>query len=451
MHLIKKAAKSMLPVGWIKKKLSEACSFGGGSGFKEELQGQTYGDYPFIKVSDMELPDNKKYIVTSNNWINESLRKHQGIKIFPEKAVVFAKVGAALLLNRRRLLTRNTAIDNNMMAAMPTSVDHQYLFYLLSLIDFKELVQTGAVPSINQSQLSEVDIPLASPEEQIQIGVILSNMDRAIEQTEAVIEKQTRVKTGLMQDLLTKGIDENVNIRSEKTHEFKNSPLGRIPVEWEFKTADLLLREGILEEIKDGNHGELHPKSNDFVEEGVPFIMATDIAEGTIDFEGCKKITSKQYHSLRIGFAKPYDVLLSHKASIGFVAVVPSWVKKLMLTPQVTYYRIRNRKKLLNQYLLYYMQSNQFQNPLKNLSKQSTRDYIGILAQRRLYHLYPRELTEQDRIATILRAIDEAIKGEKEKLNKLKHVKSGLMKDLLTGEVLVTKLLKREGELTEAL
>ena len=58
-------------------------------------------------------------------------------------------------------------------------------------------------------------------------------MDRAIEETEALIAKQQRIKTGLMQDLLTRGIDEGDNLRSEQTHKFKDSPLGRIPVEWE--------------------------------------------------------------------------------------------------------------------------------------------------------------------------------------------------------------------------
>ena len=58
-------------------------------------------------------------------------------------------------------------------------------------------------------------------------------VDRAIEQTKALISKQQRIKTGLMQDLLTRGIDEGGNLRSEQNHKFKDSPLGRIPVEWE--------------------------------------------------------------------------------------------------------------------------------------------------------------------------------------------------------------------------
>jgi len=70
-------------------------------------------------------------------------------------------------------------------------------------------------------------------QEQRIIAQVLSTVDRAIEQTAALIAKQQRIKTGLMQDLLTRGIDEHGNLRSEATHKFKDSPIGRIPVEWE--------------------------------------------------------------------------------------------------------------------------------------------------------------------------------------------------------------------------
>ena len=79
-----------------------------------------------------------------------------------------------------------------------------------------------------------VHCPVSKPE-QTKIAEILSTVDRAIEQTEALIAKQQRIKTGLMQDLLTRGIDEHGNLRSEQTHQFKDSPLGRIPVEWEVR------------------------------------------------------------------------------------------------------------------------------------------------------------------------------------------------------------------------
>jgi type I restriction enzyme S subunit len=83
------------------------------------------------------------------------------------------------------------------------------------------------------NQLKNFIVPLPPLPEQRKIAQILETVDNAIEKTEKIIEKYKRIKQGLMQDLLTKGIDEKGNIRSEKTHKFKDSPLGRIPEEWE--------------------------------------------------------------------------------------------------------------------------------------------------------------------------------------------------------------------------
>jgi type I restriction enzyme S subunit len=90
----------------------------------------------------------------------------------------------------------------------------------------------SGIPHVDKEVLGKLEILKLPPDEQKLVAHILSQLDRAIEQTEALIAKQQRIKTGLMQDLLTKGIDEHGNIRSEATHAFKDSPLGRIPAEW---------------------------------------------------------------------------------------------------------------------------------------------------------------------------------------------------------------------------
>jgi type I restriction enzyme, S subunit len=89
------------------------------------------------------------------------------------------------------------------------------------------------VPSLSRDLLYRIKVPKPPNPEQAKIAEILSTVDRAIEQTEALIAKQQRVKIGLMQDLLTRGIDRHGNLRSEQAHEFKDSPLGRVPVEWD--------------------------------------------------------------------------------------------------------------------------------------------------------------------------------------------------------------------------
>ncbi len=101
--------------------------------------------------------------------------------------------------------------------------------------------------------------------EQQKISEILETIDNAIEKTDKLIEKYKRIKQGLMQDLLTKGIDQNGNIRNEKTHKFKNSPIGRIPEEWN------ITRLGIVGEIEYGERlGE-----EDYNENGFSLVYGT--------------------------------------------------------------------------------------------------------------------------------------------------------------------------------
>ena len=109
-----------------------------------------------------------------------------------------------------------------------------FIFYSLEHKDIQSFIVGGTRAKLNQTALRSIQLSVPNKiEEQTQIAAILSTIDLAITQTEAIIAKQQRIKTGLMQDLLTKGIDENGNIRSEATHEFKDSSIGRIPVEWE--------------------------------------------------------------------------------------------------------------------------------------------------------------------------------------------------------------------------
>jgi type I restriction enzyme S subunit len=167
---------------------------------------------------------------------------------------------------------------------------------------------------------------------------------------------------------------------------------------------------GIIEKPLDGNHGEIHPKGGDFVSTGIPFIMASDINNSLIDFKNCKFISKKQAETLRKGFAKFGDVLLTHKATIGRTAIVPNInTKYILLTPQVTYYRVKDNSRLINLYLKYYFDSKSFQSVLSAFSGAgSTRAYIGITEQLNLPIILP-DLTTQQKIASVLSSLDSKI------------------------------------------
>lgn len=185
----------------------------------------------------------------------------------------------------------------------------------------------------------------------------------------------------------------------------------QLPADWSLVTVGQLMNEGVIAKPLDGNHGEIHPKGSDFVGDGIPFVMATDINDGRVDLVNCKFITREQADSLAKGFAIPEDVLLTHKATLGRTAIVGDLkTPYIMLTPQVTYYRVVKKSRLHNRFLKYYFDSPFFQDTLVNHGDSgSTRAYVGITAQRDLPIVLPNLVREQKSIAAVLTSLDDKI------------------------------------------
>jgi type I restriction enzyme S subunit len=183
-----------------------------------------------------------------------------------------------------------------------------------------------------------------------------------------------------------------------------------VPEGWNVFTVEKLIEDGIIAKPLDGNHGGIHPKSKDYVDDGIPFVMASDMENGEIDFIGCKKITLQQAKTLRKGFAKAGDVLLSHKATIGRTAILQkNSFEHVLLTPQVTYYRVIDFQKLNPVYLKTYFDSPKFQALFKLWSGDgSTRAYLGITAQQKLPIVLP-PIDIQNNISSVIASFNEKV------------------------------------------
>ncbi len=157
--------------------------------------------------------------------------------------------------------------------------------------------------------------------------------------------------------------------------------------------------------------------------------MASDMKDGVADVVNCTFISEQQANSLRKGFAKSGDVLLSHKATIGRTALVGEiGVKFLVLTPQVTYYRVLDFTRLNNRYLKYYFDSAPFQQVLGAWAGAgSTRAYIGITAQRKLPIVLP-PIKVQNEIASVVGALDDRITLLRETNTTLEAIAQALFK-----------------------
>lgn len=178
-------------------QIGTVCKFRGGNAFSPDLQGRKAGKIPFIKVSDMNLPANRLKIVEAENYVDSNDIQKMRAKPFEAGSVVFAKVGAALFLNRRRMIVTPTCIDNNMMGAIPDSskITPDYLFLVLQQIDFKTIVQEGAIPSVNQGTLEKVLIPFAPLDRQKEIVSSWQEADDAVQKINARLEANKQLKS----------------------------------------------------------------------------------------------------------------------------------------------------------------------------------------------------------------------------------------------------------------
>ncbi len=160
------------------------------------------------------------------------------------------------------------------------------------------------------------------------------------------------------------------------------------PEGWTKLTVKQAVEQGLIARPLDGNHGEKHPKGDDYVPEGVPFLMAQDLVNKRVDFDSCHFITEKQASTLKKGWAKPGDVLLTHKGTIGRVAIVQeSDYEDMLLTPQITYYRCL--KDINNEYLAAYFETAFFEEQLRQMTTGSTRACVTITQQEKLELIIP--------------------------------------------------------------
>jgi type I restriction enzyme S subunit len=188
---------------WVETTLGQISKCAGGCAFPDAFQGNKEG-IPFIKVSDMNSQDNEKYIETSNNSVSAEVVDDLRLRIWDKGTVIFPKVGAALLTEKRRILTAKTIFDNNIMGLVPNErVLSEFLFLLMLKIRFSDHVQPGAVPSVKNSIVEAISVLLPSLDEQKRIVTIISELDSFIHCTETSMNRTKALRSGLLSQLLS--------------------------------------------------------------------------------------------------------------------------------------------------------------------------------------------------------------------------------------------------------
>ena len=297
------------------------------------------------------------------------------------------------------------------------NIDSVFVFYLLKIKEYylSGLTRGTGIPHVDRNVLENLTLPLPPLPEQQKIAEILSTVDSAIEKVNQAIARTERLKKGLMQELLTKGIGHK---------EFKDTKIGRIPKEWEVKKIiDLFgVETGTTPSTKQKEYWD----GGDII-----WITPADMSKlnGKIYIKDSeRKITEKGLKETNLTLMPTGSIIISTRAPVGYVAVIKD---NATFNQGCKGLIPRNKNGINPEFYTYYLLSKK--TTLENLSGGSTfKELSKITLEKFKIPLPP--LPEQQKIAEILSTVDKRLELLRNKKEKMEGIKKGLMNDLLTGK-----------------
>jgi type I restriction enzyme S subunit len=406
-----------IPVGWETRRLSELATNHDGKRvpLKQSDRERRRGDYPYYGASG---------IIDSIDGF-----------LFDGDYVLLGEDGENVVSRHLPLAFRVTGkfwVNNHAHVYEPfQNVDIRFLVGLLDATDFSGLVSGSAQPKLTQEALQRLRFVVPPYGEQRAIAAVLDTIDDAIQKTEQIIAKLQQVKQGLLHDLLTRGIDDNGELRDPERHpeQFQDSPLGRIPKGWRTDRLDSVA------DVIDPNPSHRNPVYTTF---GFPFISTVEFVEpDDVLVETPRRVAEStvREQEARCAFRES-SIGFSRKGTIGATRFLPSGVRFALLDSLCV---INARYEIDAGVLIEVLRSRPIRNQIDRLTMGVALQQVSISRVRSITVPLPPP-AEQLRLADVVLQSKNRVRLEWQALEMLKRVKAGISDDLLTGRVRTTSL-----------
>ena len=337
-------------------------------------------------------------------------------------------------LGRRALFNGNrVAFQRSVAFVRPDrkQVEPRYLYHAAASPKYIQqlIVRSNATAQagLYLGELGKTFIPLPHLNEQACIAAVLDTIDETIARTEAVIAKLKQVRGGLLHDLLTCGLDEHGQLRDPVAYpgHFKDSPLGRIPKDWEVAS--------LARFVPTAEYGI----SSSLGSKGIPILRMNNFAGGEAKLDDLKYSSIYIPHTLML---KPGDVLFNRTNSWEHVGRTGIWRGQITKASFASYLvRLNPRQDLLNPELLnYWLNWTSTQIRMRRYATPAVQQVnINPTNLRMMDAAFPSSLDEQSGMIAFIQGVDSAILSAQAELMKLRNLNSGLNDDLLAGRVSV--------------
>jgi type I restriction enzyme S subunit len=422
---------SQLPDDWTKVPIEKLGSvYAGGTPSRNE---PSFWGGTIAWVTPAELTNLK------GKWLTETK------EYVTEKG--FAQSAAKLLPPTSLLITTRATIGSIAIAAIPVCTnqgfknivpneltDPNYYYYLFQEIspEFYRLASGSTFLEISKRDFVSIIVPRPTIDEQGRIAEALDAIDAAIQRTDTLIYKLKSIKAGLLNDLLTRGLDHDSNLRDPLRHpeQFKNEPpFGLIPRDWDYKTL-----KNVVLKVADRDH-----TTPIYVDEGIPMVSPLNFfGDEGIDFVSCKRITPIAHSINRKKTDIQYDDIIIHRigAGLGRVRSVTLAMPEFSILHSLAMIR-PDTSKVFPLYLLWALRDFRIQRQMQLGIQSIGVPDLGLDKIEQLLLPIPRCKEEQKQIADTLNSHQNMIHVEEGNREKLVQIKKGLMHDLLSGRVRV--------------
>lgn len=414
------------PSGWTLKELGDVTDKIEGGGTPSRTEPAYWnGNIPWVTVKDLK----KVRLSFAEESISALGLKESASRLIPKNTLIIA---TRMALGKAVMFDRAVTINQDLKAVFPKSdLDPEYLLHwYLSKAESIQSMGTGStVKGIRLEDLRLIPIALPPLPEQQKIASILTAIDEVIESTQAQINKLKDLKTGMMHELLTKGIGQD-----GKPHtEFKDSPLGRIPKAWDRKPLHelcMLITKGATPTTSGHAYAEC----------GIRFYRSVNATnDGTLDREDVKYVTIEADSSQKRSRLALGDIAISIVgAQTGRTYFCITNENELPANINQNIALIRPSKQTLSpEFLKYVIASTDFQFQVDMEITTQAQPCLS-LAQVGSFLINLPSLAEQSEISRHLNSISRLIDQNIGKLKILQNSKKALMQDLLTGTVRVS-------------
>jgi len=373
-----------------------------------------------------------KYIRETAEHITKAGLAGSGAQLLPIGTVV---VTTRATLGETAITSVPLATNQGFKNVVPNKeTDSLFAFYLLKNLrpEMLRLSSGTTFLEISKSDFARINTRRPKIDEQRRIAAVLGTMDETIAKTEAVIAKLHQVRDGLLHDLLTRGLNENGQIRDPIAHpeQFKDSVIGRIPKHW-----DVQLLKEIVQPNRRITYGIVQP--GEFDPNGVLLIRGQDYIDGWAPTEAFFKVRRPLHTLYQRSLTTHGDLLMCIVgATTGSVAQVPDWIEEANIT-QTTARIACDPKRVNGRFCFHMLKSGSGQAQVRRYLKGSAQPGLNLGDVELFLIPMPINIGEQDSIATILDNYDSAIESTQIELEKLHRLKPGVMCDLLSGRVRV--------------